>query len=127
MFVGLFLLLDVQGAAIITKGSWEYKDLVAILLTVVSVIVTFVGIIVAVAAIWGFQTIRAMAEEKAVEVSRAGSTQYLQSEEFAASVRAQVDEEMRKRAQEAVQDALAPVIVPSDAPDHPAGDEQWHD
>ena len=127
MFVALFLLLDLQGAAIITKGNWEYKDLIAILLSVVSIIVTFVGIIVAVAAIWGFQTLKAMAEEKAIEVSKTGSAKYLHSDEFAASIRAQVDVEFTKRAQEAVQDALAPVIVPADMPDHQAGDQPWQD
>lgn len=43
MFVLLLLLLDAQGAALIRPGDWEYKDLIAILLTVVSLIVTFIG------------------------------------------------------------------------------------
>jgi hypothetical protein len=128
VFVALLFLLSAKGANVIQPGAWEYKDLIAILLTAVSVIVTFIGFIVAVAAIWGFQTLKGMAEEKAIETSRLGSATYLKSDEFKADLAEQIGVAMQTSAREAVQDALASVIVPADAaPEHQAGDEEWHD
>jgi len=128
VLAALLFLLSARGASAITPGAWEYKDLIAILLTAVSVIVTFIGFIVAVAAIWGFQTLKAMAEEKAIETSKLGSSAYLKSDEFKADLAVQIGATMQTTAREAVQDALASVIVPADvAPEHQVGDEEWHD
>lgn len=128
MFGLLLLLLDAQGAALIRPGAWEYKDLVAILLTVVSLIVTFIGFIVAVAAIWGFQTLRGIAEQLAVETSKSGSDSYLSSEEFKKQVDAAIAAGMESRARDAVQDALRTSIITSDAaPEHQMRDEEWRD
>ncbi|TDW63532.1 hypothetical protein EDF57_1053 [Novosphingobium sp. PhB55] len=128
MFGLLLLLLDVQGANLIRPGAWEYKDLIAILLSVVSLIVTFIGFIVAVAAIWGFQTIRGIAEQMAVETSKSGSDSYLSSEKFKESVDAAITAAMEARARDAVQDALSASIVTADAaPEHQMRDEEWRD
>jgi hypothetical protein len=128
MLATLLLLLDAQGARLISKGDWEYKDLIAIQLSVVSIIVTFVGIIVAVAAIWGFQTLKAMAEEKAIEASKAGSAEYLGSDDFKASVKLEIQSAIDAAAKEAVQNALQPVVLAADAaPEHQAGDQKWVD
>lgn len=128
MFGLLLLLLDLQGAALIQPGAWEYKDLIAILLSAVSLIVTFIGFIVAVAAIWGFQTIRGMAEQMAVETSKSGSDSYLSSAKFKESVDAAITAAMDARARDAVQDALSASIVTADAaPEHQMRDEEWRD
>lgn len=128
MFVGFLVLLSAQGAGLITRGAWEYKDLIGILLTVVSVIVTFVGIIIAVAAIWGFQTLKSMAEEKAVETSRTGSAAYLKSDAFKADLKAEIQEAIQSAAREAVQDALTPALLKAEtAPEHQVKDEKWRD
>lgn len=128
MFGLLLLLLDVQGASLIRPGDWEYKDLIAILLTVVSLIVTFIGFIVAVAAIWGFQTLRGIAEQVSVEASKSGSDSYFSSEGFTQRVDAAITQVMEARARDAVQDALGASIVASDAaPEHQMRDEEWRD
>lgn len=128
MFGFLLLLLDVQGASLIRPGDWEYKDLIAILLTVVSLIVTFIGFIVAVAAIWGFQTLRGFAEQLAVETSKTGSDNYFSSEKFKEQVDAAIAAGMETRARDAVQDVLRTSIVTSDAaPEHQMRDEEWRD
>lgn len=128
MFGLLLLLLDVQGAALIKPGAWEYKDLIAILLSVVSLIVTFIGFIVAVAAIWGFQTLRTIAEQISVETSKSGSDNYFNSEKFAERVDRAITTAMEIRARDAVQDALGTSILKSDAaPEHQMRDEEWRD
>jgi hypothetical protein len=128
MFVTFLLLLDAQGASLISEGDWEYKDLVAVILSSVSIIVTFIGIIIAVAAIWGFQTLRGMAEEKAVETSKLGSAAYLKSEAFKADLKAEIQEAIQSAARDAVQDALTPALLKSDiAPEHQVKDETWQD
>jgi len=128
MFGMLLLLLDVQGAALIKPGAWEYKDLIAILLSVVSLIVTFIGFIVAVAAIWGYQTLRGMAEKLAVETSKTGSETYLNSEAFGQRIDAALTVAMELRARDAVQDALGASILTADAaPEHQGHDTEWHD
>ncbi len=126
--LALIFLLNAEGAGSIAKGSWEYKDLISILLTVVSVIVTFIGIIIAIAAIWGIQTLRTLAETKAVETSKLGSEAFLKSEEFKQIVEAQIRDSIQLSARDAVQDALAPLIVRSeDGTDDGNGDEEWVD
>jgi uncharacterized membrane protein YcjF (UPF0283 family) len=128
LLVALLFLLSANGASAIVPGAWEYKDLIAILLTAVSVIITFIGFIVAVAAIWGFQTLKGMAEEKAIETSKLGSSAYLSSDAFKADLAEQIKAAMQTAAREAVQDALTSVIVPADvAPEHQVGDEKWQD
>jgi hypothetical protein len=128
MFGMLLLLLDVQGAALIKPGAWEYKDLIAILLSVVSLIVTFIGFIVAVAAIWGYQTLRGMAEKLAVETSKTGSETYLNSEAFGQRINAALTVALELRARDAVQDALGASILTADAaPEHQGHDTEWHD
>lgn len=98
------------------------------LLTVVSVIVTFVGIIIAVAAIWGFQTLRSMAESKAIETSKLGSEAFLKSDEFQGIVDAQIRTAIQSSARDAVQDALAPLIVRNeDGAEDGNGDQEWVD
>lgn len=128
MFVCLLLLLDAQGANLITAGAWKYQDLAAVLLSTVSIIVTFLGIIVALAAIWGYQTLRRLAEEKAVETSNQAIGLHLKSDAFTAVIDETIRERMAASAREAVQDALNPVLLRGDAaPEHREGDVKWHD
>jgi hypothetical protein len=128
MFGLLLVLINLQGASIIRPGDWEYKDLIAVLLTTVSLIVTFIGVIVAVAAIWGFQTLRTIAEQISVETSQRGSDNFFQSESFTQRVDAAITTAMQARARDAVQDALGASLVKSDAaPEHQVRDEEWRD
>lgn len=127
-FICLLLLLDAQGASMIVKGDWEYKDLVAVLLSVVSIIVTFIGIIVALAAIWGYQTIKSMAEEKAVQTSSVAINAHLGSDAFSTKVDEAIRARMDAVAKDVVQDTLNPLILRSDAaPEFQVKDEEWRD
>lgn len=109
LFVWMFV---AQGAPLLRPGpGWEYKDLVAILLSVVSIVVTFIGIIVAVAAIWGYQSIRAIAEQKAEETSRAGCDDYLKSESFQATVGAAIREQIENEVRSAFQTDLGASVL----------------
>ncbi|RWO40242.1 MAG: hypothetical protein EOS12_25345 [Mesorhizobium sp.] len=114
-FIGLAAFLHWHASGLIFPGVWEYKDLVAVLLTTVTVVLAFIGVIVAGAAIWGYQSIKSIAEEKAEATSKAGCDDYLKSAEF----REQVDQAIRQRlaaeAKEAVQDALGPAVLKADA------------
>ncbi|KQM88448.1 hypothetical protein ASE67_01430 [Sphingomonas sp. Leaf23] len=128
MFVLLLILLDAQGASLIKPGAWEYKDLIAVLLSVVSLIVTFIGFIVAVAAILGYQTLRSMAEKLAIETSQSGSQTYLTSEDFKRTVDAAIAVAMEARARDAVQDVLGTSVLGANvAPEHQTRDEEWRD
>ncbi|MBZ9906121.1 hypothetical protein FJ950_18535 [Mesorhizobium sp. B2-3-14] len=139
-FVGLAAFLHWHASGLIVPGVWEYKDLVAVLLTTVTVVLAFIGVIVAGAAIWGYQSIKSIAEEKAEATSKAGCDDYLKSPVF----REQVDQAIRQRlaaeAKEAVQDALGPAVLkaddapefqePVDAGAHAGnaeGDQKWRD
>ena len=128
MFVLLFVLVNIKGASLIRPGAWEYKDLIAILLSAVSLIVTFIGFIVALAAIWGYQTLRGLAEKLAIETSKTGSESYLSSDEFKRNVDAAIATAMETRARDAVQDVLGTSILGANAaPEHQVRDEEWRD
>jgi len=121
-------LVSAHGAAYLEPGSWKYEDLVSILLSVVSVLVTGIGIVIAVAAIWGFQSLRSLAEQKAEETSRAGFTEYLGSDTFKQQIDAALKARIEHEAREAVQNALGPAVLPADvAPEFQQGDQEWRD
>ena len=127
-FAGAVWFLSENGAASIAPGKWEYKDLISILLTVVSVIVTFIGIIVAVAAIWGYQSIRNVAEQKAEETSRQGCDDYLRSDVFRNAIDLALQARIELHAKEAVQNALGPAVLSADAaPEFKQDDREWRD
>jgi hypothetical protein len=129
-----------------TPGKWEYKDLIAVLLTVVTIVLAFIGFIIAGAAIWGYQSLRSIAEDKAEKTSKAGFEAYLKSDVFNSLVTIALKERIISEAKGAVQDALAPVVLRSDdAPEYHdqqgalvspdttlgenlnRGDEEWQD
>lgn len=127
-FAAVVWLISVYGAVSIRPGMWEYKDLVSVLLTVVSIIVTAIGIIIAIAAIWGYQSLKGVAEQKAEEISRLNCDIYLQSDDFRARVDVALKTRLENEAKEAVQNALSPVVLASDAaPEFQQGDSEWHD
>lgn len=127
-FAAAIWAISSYGAVRLAPGAWEYKDLVSVLLTVVSIIVTFIGIIIAVGAIWGYQSLRGIAEQKAEETSRAGCDAYLSSELFNLRVDAALQSRLEFQAKEAVQNALAPVVLPSStAPEFQQGEDEWRD
>lgn len=134
----LFWFLLLGASKTIMPGAWEYKDLVSVLLTVVTVVLAFIGVIVAGAAIWGYQSLKSIAEEKAVKTSQAGCDQYLKSPEFRTQIEAAIREKLEAEAKEAIQNALAPAVLQADtAPEFNAapagdadakkGDEAWRD
>jgi len=128
LFIAFLILLDSQGAALIKPGDWKYEDLVAVLLTTVGVIVAFIGMIIAIGAIWGYQSIRSIAERKAVEASNEGMNRHLQAEDFLGRVDALIKDRMESVVQAAVQTALGPTVLPTDpAPPKTEGDTQWQD
>lgn len=127
-FVAVVWVLASHGASSIQPGDWEYKDLIAVLLTVVSIIVTFIGIIVAVAAIWGYQSLKSVAEQKAEETSRLGCDVYFQSDAFRVRVDSALQTRIEFQAKEAVQNALGPAVLSADAaPEFQQEDREWHD
>jgi len=128
LFIAFLILLDSQGASLIKPGAWKYDDLVAILLTTVGVIVAFIGIIVAVGAIWGYQSIKGIAEQKAAEASHEGLNTHLNSKDFLGRMDVIIKERMESVVQAAVQTALGPSVLPTEPPSPTnGGDTQWQD
>jgi hypothetical protein len=131
-----------KGSFSIVPGAWEYKDLISILLTAVTVVLAFIGFIVGGAAIWGYQSIRAIAEEKAEKISAAGCNSYLNSQDFFSKIDTAIRDRLESEAKNAVQNALAPVVLSADSspefqePIQPEengeggttrGDQKWQD
>jgi hypothetical protein len=115
LFGGLLWFWLVKGSYLIAPGAWEYKDLVSILLTAVTVVLAFIGFIVAGAAIWGYQSIKAIAEERAEKISAAGCDTYLKSRDFLDQVDVAIRDRLETEAKNAVQNALSPIIVTADS------------
>lgn len=78
LFLNIALLL-VLGAYLGTRGfsqpsaGWEYKDLVAVLLTAVGVLLAATTLFVGILAIWGYTTIRESAERSANATAEAAA------------------------------------------------------
>lgn len=68
------------------SGALEYKDLISILLTAVTVVLAVLGIGIAILAIWGYKEFMTKAESKAEEaaskIAKELVNTYLTSEEF---------------------------------------------
>ena len=50
--------------------SWDYKDVVSILLAIVTVALTILGIVIAIAAFWSYQKITDLAADRAESASK---------------------------------------------------------
>jgi hypothetical protein len=127
-FCAVFWLFVNPATAALRPGTWEYKDLIAVLLSVVAIIVTFIGLFVAVGAIWGYQAIRGIAEHRAEEAAISSSQIHLGSEAFKAdlliAIREQMENEVRGMVQTAISGQRSDPVAAS-VPQQ--GDQQWRD
>lgn len=70
----------------VSAGGIEYKDFISILLTAVTVVLAALAILLALAAVWGYQKLSDHAAERAAATAAAASQDYLNSEAFAGRV-----------------------------------------
>ena len=127
LFAALGWLILSQGLPLRPSAGWEYKDLISALLTVVTIILAFIGLVVGIAAVWGWQTISKGAAREAAKVSAEQTDAHLQSESFQGALKVLIAEQLEKMKKAEVQ---AEVIVDPgrDAPaGPPAADEPWQD
>ncbi|MDX8358572.1 hypothetical protein [Sphingopyxis terrae] len=126
--IALVAVIVFQGLPLNASPGWEYKDVVANLLTVVTIVLAFIGLAVALAAIWGWQTISQGAAAKAMQAAQSKVDTYIESDVFkerlAISLREQYENMEKTKAQDAV--------VAEEQNDGPqvavgAGDEAWTD
>lgn len=104
--------------------SWDYKDVVSILLAIVTVALTILGIIIAVAAFWSYQKIIEIASDKAEHASKRTTTDYLDSTAFAA----RLDLIILERTRNYRKDQLEPHLdVSAPGGVEPVGDQPWED
>jgi hypothetical protein len=128
LFLVLGWLILCQGLPLRPSAGWEYKDLIAALLTVVTIAMAFIGLAVGLAAIWGWQTISQGAARKAAEQALSQNSEHLTSDAFREQVKVLLQEHIENMTKESVQDA---VVVeqrqeqPRDV--QPSADEEWQD
>lgn len=136
LFAVLGWLLIAQGLPLHPSPGWEYKDLVSVLLTVVTIVLAFLGLAVALAAIWGWQTISQGAARRAAEVATDKTDAHLQSDDFQAKLKVLVEEQVENIKRAAAQQRITAEGVPNDpqpVPQAPRGqpgampDETWQD
>ncbi len=113
-----------QGVHVQSSEGWEYKDLVSVLLTVVTVVLAFIGIVVAFAAIWGWQTISQGAARRAAEVAQGATDTHLQSEDFQAKLKVLVEEQVENIKRAAVQKQITPAVESEAQADPARGEER---
>lgn len=131
----LWLVLS-QGLHLHPSDGWEYKDLVSVLLTVVTIVLTFIGLVVALAAIFGWQTISQGATRRASEVAQGATDTHLRSDDFQSKLKVLVEEQVENIKKAAAQQQITPETVPvPQIPISPARggtdsslpDETWQD
>lgn len=83
-------------------AGWDYKDVVSILLSIVTVALTVLGIIIAIAAFWSYQKITEAAEQRA----EGASERFLASESFLARLDVHILERLKNERQNQVQSNL---------------------
>jgi len=100
---------------------WDYKDVVSILLAIVTVALTVLGIIIAVAAFWSYQKITEAAEQRA----EGASERFLLSEAFLTRLDVHIIERLKNERQNQVQPNLD--VQEPDGGETGATDEPWVD
>jgi len=102
--VGLFVLSLIYffGHVVqpVMPTSWDYKDVVTILLSIVTVGLTMLVILVAVATLWGYQQISDHAGKRGEEASVKSAKEYLGSEDFRNDLRDAISEHRKNEAQD---------------------------
>lgn len=104
LFLALVWLITARGVPLHATNGWDYKDVIAVLLTVVTVVLTFIGLVVALAAIWGWQTISQGAATEAAKASASQTDHHLQSDTFKAGLKLLIMEQMENMKKSSVQD-----------------------
>jgi len=102
-------------------SSWDYKDVVSILLSIVTVALTVLGIIIAIAAFWSYQKITEAAEQRA----EGASERFLTSEAFLTRLDIHIVERLRNERQSQVQPNLD--VSEPDGGGAGGKDEPWVD
>lgn len=105
-------------------GPWDYKDVVSLLLAIVTTVLAALGIILAVGAFWGYQKIADHATERAEKAVDA----FLNSDKFYAKVKAIASEQMANNMRPVVAETIN-VTPPGDQPQQAGapGDEPWQE
>lgn len=134
LFGALVWLITVRGVPLHPTEGWDYKDVVSVLLTVVTVVLTFIGLVVALAAIWGWQTISQGAAREAAKASASQTDDHLQSETFKAGLKLLVIEQIENMKKSSVQDDVVVDVRGQGTPSldiaalaDTEGDEVWKD
>ncbi|WP_156390638.1 hypothetical protein [Caulobacter sp. Root487D2Y] len=99
-------------------SGWEYKDVIGILLTTVTVVVAGLALFLGLAAVWGYQKISEEASKDAIKAMQL----YLRSDEFFGIVSSIVSDRMKGD----MQAILASRVITEEidgAP--PSPDEPW--
>lgn len=108
--------------------SWDYKDVVSILLAIVTIALTVLGVIIAVAAFYSYQKLTEIASERAGEVagdvSATRTTTFLGSADFHARVDAIILERIANMRKDEIEPSLD---VTADGVAAPAADTPWTD
>ncbi|WP_146191571.1 hypothetical protein [Azospirillum humicireducens] len=90
MFCGLCYQYGIRDIVHPTEG-WNWTDFITILLAIVTIVIAALGTLIAVAALWGLQTLR----KGASEISRKKVDGYLQSADMERKLRALVEEQYK--------------------------------
>ena len=106
--------------------SWDYKDVVALLLGVVTAGLTVVGIIIAIAAFWSYQQITQAASERAEKASKETTDQFLSSATFQTRLDILISERMKNMRKDEIEPGLN-VTADGQPEAAPAGDQPWND
>ena len=132
-FLALVALLATYGVSHTLPASmpngWDYKDVVSMLLAIVTVALTVLGIIVAIAAFVGFQKISEIAAENAERSSDRRTDEFFGSDAFNARVEAVILERMKNMRKDELGGRLdvGAANEPAAAPVGPVEDEPWVD
>lgn len=101
--------------------NWDYKDVVSLLLAVVTVALTVLGIIIALAALWGYQQITQAAANRAAQASDI----YFESTTFIARLDLLISERMKNARKDEIEPSLD--VSNDGAPKDGGADEVWTD
>ena len=127
LILALVIVIAFQGLPLRASAGWEYKDVVANLLTVVTVVLTFIGLAVALAAIWGWQTISQGAASQAAKGATDRVDSYLEDEAFKSKLAILIKEQYENMQKADVQDVVIAEQSVTAAPDGSTADEEWND
>jgi hypothetical protein len=115
IFLGVFAWRSAPSLA-----GWEYKDVIGILLTTVTVVIAVLGVLLALAAIWGWQKITEEASKDAIKATQ----EYLRSDEFYGIVAAIVGDRLKDDMQSILRSR---VVTANERTENINPDEPWEE